>query len=79
MFKLCILVDGMWMYFGSANLTGTGIGSRTRKGRNNFEVGTITIDQRAIGPIEAQLHDIWVGNECKDCYQKEKNYCRGIE
>jgi len=73
-----ILVDGTWMYFGSANLTGAGIGSRTRKGRNNFEIGTITIDQRAIEPIETQLQDIWIANECKDCYQKQTGYCEGI-
>ncbi len=74
-----ILVDGTWMYFGSANLTGAGIGSRTRKGKNNFEIGTITIDQRAIEPIEVQLQDIWNGSECIGCYQKQKGYCKGIE
>jgi len=74
-----IIVDGTWMYFGSANLTGAGIGSRTRKGKNNFEVGTITIDQKAIAAIEYQLEQIWNGNECKGCYQKQKGYCKGIE
>ena len=65
--------------FGSANLTGAGIGSRTHKGKNNFEVGTITIDQRVIEPIEVQLQDIWIGSECKNCYQKSKGYSEGIE
>ncbi|HUT79780.1 MAG TPA: phospholipase D family protein [Candidatus Bathyarchaeia archaeon] len=74
-----ILVDGTWMYFGSANLTGAGIGSRSRKGKNNFEVGTITIDQKAIDAIEYQLQQIWNGNECQGCYQKQKGYCKGIE
>ena len=74
-----IIVDGTWMYFGSANLTGAGIGSRTRKGKNNFEVGTITIDQKAIEVIEYQLQQIWNSNECKGCYQKQKGYCKGIE
>ncbi|MHA1211744.1 MAG: phospholipase D-like domain-containing protein [Candidatus Heimdallarchaeota archaeon] len=84
-FKFCydmhmkvIIVDGTWMYFGSANLTGAGIGSRTRKGKNNFEIGTITIDQKAIEPIELLLQDIWIGSECKGCYQKSKGYCKGI-
>ena len=66
------------MYFGSANLTGVGIGSRTRKGKNNFEIGTITIDQNIIEPIEIQLQDIWIGSECNNCYQKQKRYCKGI-
>lgn len=55
-----------------------GIGSRTRKVKNNFEVGTITIDQKAIEPIEVQLQDIWIGSECKNYYQKSKGYCKGI-
>ena len=66
------------MYFGSANLTGAGIGSRTRKGKNNFEIGTITIDQRVIEPVEVQLQNIWIGSECKGCYQKQKGYCERI-
>ncbi len=85
-FKFCynlhmkiVLVDNTWLYFGSANLTGAGLGSRTRKGKNNFEVGTITINQRAIEAIEYQLQQIWNGNECKGCYQKQKGYCKGIK
>ncbi|MGC9779577.1 MAG: phospholipase D family protein [Candidatus Heimdallarchaeota archaeon] len=74
-----VLVDSTWLYFGSANLTGAGLGSRTREGRNNFEVGTITIDQKAIEPVELLLQDIWIGSECKNCYQKNKGYCNGIE
>lgn len=74
-----IIVDGTWMYIGSANLTGAGIGSRTRKGKNNFEAGTITIDQKAIDAIEYQLEQIWNGNECKGCYQKQKGYCKGLD
>ena len=74
-----ILVDGTWMYFGSANLTGAGIGSRTRKGKNNFEIGTITIDEKVINAIEYQLQEIWNGNECRECYQKQKGYCKGIK
>ena len=56
------------MYFGSANLTGAEIGSRTLKGRNNFEIGTITIDQRVIEPIEVQLQNICIGSEFNGCY-----------
>ncbi|NHJ49936.1 MAG: hypothetical protein FK733_19245 [Asgard group archaeon] len=73
-----IIVDGTWMYFGSANFTSAGLGTRSRKGRNNFEIGTITIDQDAINAIEYQLQQIWDSNECKGCYQKSKGYCKGI-
>ncbi|MGC9779582.1 MAG: hypothetical protein HZR80_10105 [Candidatus Heimdallarchaeota archaeon] len=74
-----VLVDSTWLYFGSANLTGAGVGSRTREGRNNFEIGVITIDQKTIEPVELLLQDIWIGSKCKNCYQKQKGYCEGIE
>ncbi|HUU78845.1 MAG TPA: hypothetical protein VMX55_10895 [candidate division Zixibacteria bacterium] len=51
------------MYFGSSNLFGAGIDSRTRKGKNNFEIGTITINQKIIEPVEVQLQNIWNGSE----------------
>lgn len=60
----------MWIYFGSANLTSMRIGSRTRKRKNDFKVGTINIDQKVIEVIEYQLQQIWNGNECEDCHQK---------
>ncbi|MHA1556555.1 MAG: phospholipase D-like domain-containing protein [Candidatus Heimdallarchaeota archaeon] len=85
-FKFCynlhmkvILIDSTWLYFGSANLTGAGLGSRTRNGRNNFEIGTITIDEQAIQNIEQLLAEIWKGKHCENCYQKQKGYCKGIE
>ena len=73
-----VLIDSTWLYSGSANLTGAGLGSRTREGRNNFEIGTITIDQKEIELVELLLQDIWIGSECKNCYQKSKGYCDGI-
>jgi phosphatidylserine/phosphatidylglycerophosphate/cardiolipin synthase-like enzyme len=73
-----ILIDSTWLYFGSANLTGAGLGSRTRKGRNNFEIGAITIDEGVISQTEYLLQKIWEGEYCKDCYQKQKMYCKGI-
>ena len=49
------IVEGTEMYFGSSNLFGAGIDSRTRKGKNNFEIGTITINQKIIEPVEVQM------------------------
>lgn len=74
-----ILTDRSWLYFGSANLTGAGLGSRTRKGRNNFEIGVITTNKQAIMNVERLLLRIWNGLECDSCYQKTKCYCKGIE
>jgi phosphatidylserine/phosphatidylglycerophosphate/cardiolipin synthase-like enzyme len=74
-----VLIDSTWLYFGSANLTGAGLGSRSRKGRNNFEMGTITVNQSAIREVEKLLEDIWSDKHCANCYQKQKGYCNGIE
>ena len=74
-----VLIDSTWLYFGSANLTGAGLGSRTRKGRNNFEIGTITLDEQVITQTEQLLTEIWKGEHCENCYQKQKGYCKGIE
>ncbi len=79
MFEEFFILDGTWMYFGSADLTGAGIGFRARKGKNNFEVRTITINQKTIAAIEYQLEQIWSGSKCNGCYQKQKGYCKGIE
>ncbi len=73
-----VLVDSTWLYFGSANLTGAGLGSRSRKGRNNFEMGTITVNPSAISEVENLFEDIWNGKHCQGCYQKQKGYCKGI-
>jgi len=54
------------------------MGSRTRKGRNNFEIGTITVDREAISVIEKLLWQIWSRDHCQGCYQKQKGYCKGI-
>jgi len=62
-----------------AQETGAGLGSRTRKKRNNFELGVITLDEIVISEVESLLWDIWNGKECQNCYQKEKGYCKRIE
>ncbi|MBD3191041.1 MAG: hypothetical protein GF308_10375 [Candidatus Heimdallarchaeota archaeon] len=85
-FKFCydmhmkiILIDSTWLYFGSANLTGAGLGSRTRKGRNNFEIGAITIDKEPILTIVRLFTEIWQGKYCAGCHQKKRGYCPGID
>lgn len=74
-----VLIDDAWLYFGSANFTGAGLGSRTREGRNNFEIGSITVDKEVIREVEDLLNNIWNGQHCVNCYQKQKGYCQGIE
>lgn len=61
-----VLVDGAWLYLGSANLTGAGLGAKG-EGRRNFEVGFGTEDFETIDRVTALFESIWGGAECRTC------------
>ncbi len=61
-----VLIDGAWLYLGSANLTGAGLGAKAAT-RRNFEVGLVTEDFELIDRVTAQLEAIWSGAECRTC------------
>jgi phosphatidylserine/phosphatidylglycerophosphate/cardiolipin synthase-like enzyme len=67
-----ICADGRWMYLGSANLTGAGLGAKSRR-RRNFEAGIWTDDLAIIDPVLDMLESIWSGSECPSCGRKD--YC----
>ena len=46
----CIIIDGKQAYFGSANLTGAGMGAKSEN-RRNFENGILTDDQTLTEPF----------------------------
>ena len=48
----------MFAWFGSANLTGAGMGAKPLRKRN-FENGVVTDDQSLIGPLENQFDAVW--------------------
>lgn len=62
----CVLVDNAWLYFGSANLTGAGLGAKHKDGRN-FELGLVSEDFDTIDRITALYESVWSGIECKKC------------
>lgn len=71
--KLCprvhfkaVLVDGAWLYLGSANLTGAGLGAKHGDARN-FELGLVTEDFDTIDRVTALFESVWGGAECKTC------------
>lgn len=71
--KLCprvhfkaVLVDGAWLYLGSANLTGAGLGAKHGDGRN-FELGLVTEDFDTIDTVSALFEAVWSGAECGKC------------
>ena len=62
----CVLVDGAWLYLGSANLTGAGLGAKHADQRN-FEVGFVTEDFDTIDRTTALFEGVWTGAECRTC------------
>ncbi|HUW20353.1 MAG TPA: phospholipase D family protein [Sedimentisphaerales bacterium] len=66
------VIDGVFAYIGSANLTGAGMGAKSEHKRN-FEAGIITDDQKIVGKIMEQFDNIWRGTHCRNC--KRKKFC----
>ena len=61
-----VLVDGAWLYLGSANLTGAGLGAKHKDSRN-FEVGFVTEDFETIDRVTALYEHVWSGAACRTC------------
>lgn len=64
------IVDQLWAYSGSANLTGAGMGAKSSDKRN-FEAGIITDDKKIVAQITEQFDTIWRGSHCRSCKRKE--------
>lgn len=67
-----VVIDGKFIYTGSANLTGAGMGMKSPT-RRNFESGIITDDKVIIDKVMEQFDSIWRGGHCKKCQRKK--YC----
>jgi phosphatidylserine/phosphatidylglycerophosphate/cardiolipin synthase-like enzyme len=61
-----VLVDGAWVYLGSANLTGAGLGAKGED-RRNFELGFCTEDFETVDRVQALFQAVWSGAECASC------------
>lgn len=61
-----VIVDGAWIYLGSANLTGAGLGAKGEHKRN-FELGFVTEDFDVIDRATALFEAVWGGAECRAC------------
>jgi len=62
----CVRVDGAWVYLGSANLTGAGLGAK-HPDRRNFELGLVTEDFDTVDRVTALFESVWSGAECGRC------------
>jgi phosphatidylserine/phosphatidylglycerophosphate/cardiolipin synthase-like enzyme len=61
-----IAVDGAYLYLGSANFTGAGLGAKS-DGKRNFEIGFSTDDDVLLDRAQSRFDRIWSGRECKSC------------
>lgn len=66
----CVIVDGRKAYFGSANLTGAGMGAKSERKRN-FENGILTDDPAFVDPLVEQFDSVWRGEFCRACGRRE--------
>jgi phosphatidylserine/phosphatidylglycerophosphate/cardiolipin synthase-like enzyme len=61
-----VVVDGAFLYLGSANWTGAGLGAKGT-GRRNFELGFVIADDGLLDRVQALYERIWSGAECGSC------------
>jgi phosphatidylserine/phosphatidylglycerophosphate/cardiolipin synthase-like enzyme len=61
-----VIVDRAWVYLGSANLTGAGLGAKGEHKRN-FELGFVTEDFDVLDRAGALFESVWSGAECGPC------------
>ncbi len=70
-FKMLVF-DFESAYIGSANLTGAGIGMKSRD-RRNFECGILTDDPVLVESATEQFDSVWRGDHCPRCGRRQ--YC----
>lgn len=68
-----VAVDGAFLYLGSANFTGAGLGAKGEN-RRNFELGIVSDDDLLLDEVQAYFDSIWSGNYCKTC--QLRSLCR---
>jgi phosphatidylserine/phosphatidylglycerophosphate/cardiolipin synthase-like enzyme len=69
-----VVVDGGFLYLGSANWTGAGLGAKGA-GRRNFELGFVIADNELLDRVQFLYERIWTGGECGAC--KMRDLCPG--
>jgi phosphatidylserine/phosphatidylglycerophosphate/cardiolipin synthase-like enzyme len=65
-----VVVDGTFLYLGSANWTGAGLGAKGT-GRRNFELGFATSDTGLLDEVQALFDGLWRGGGCQGCRLRE--------
>lgn len=65
-----VMIDSRLIYIGSANLTGAGLGAKSR-GRRNFEIGILTDQECMVDSVADLFFRIWEGDECRACRRRD--------
>lgn len=65
-----VIVDGRYLYLGSANWTGAGLGAKGERNRN-FELGFFTSDELLLDRVQAIFDHLYAGGECGKCGRRE--------
>lgn len=65
-----VVVDGAFLYLGSANWTGAGLGAKG-SGRRNFELGFATADTALLDEVQGLFDHVWRGGACGPCKLRE--------
>ena len=63
-------MDGAWVYLGSANLTGAGLGAKA-DGRRNFEWGVWTQSPPMIEAVLDEFNALSEGQHCDGCKRRD--------
>jgi phosphatidylserine/phosphatidylglycerophosphate/cardiolipin synthase-like enzyme len=66
-----VIVDGSFLYLGSANWTGAGLGAKGT-GRRNFEIGIVTDDALLLDDVQELFDRIWRGAACGACRLRDE-------
>ncbi len=65
-----VVVDANWLYLGSANLTGAGLGAKGPT-RRNFEWGVASEDPTLVDAVLGRFNDLWEGQHCAGCGRRD--------
>jgi len=65
-----VIVDGAFLYLGSANWTGAGLGAKGQN-RRNFELGVVTDDPATLDHVQAYFDHVWRGSACGTCRRRD--------
>ena len=65
-----VVADAGWLYLGSANLTGAGLGAKGPT-RRNFEWGVISRTPALVDAVLGRYNALWEGTHCAGCGRRD--------